>query len=164
MPVHIRRARRADSGLVFDLVVELARYENLAGEIDATSATLAAALFAEDPKVFCEIAERDGDPAGIAIWFYSFSTFRGRHGIWLEDLYVRPSFRRQGIGRALVAALARRCLDENLGRLEWSVLGWNEPAILFYREIGARSMDEWTNRRLEGDALRSLGRNEPPRP
>jgi GNAT superfamily N-acetyltransferase len=93
---------------------------------------------------------------GMAIWFYTFSTFRGRCGIWIEDLYVRPEFRSQGLGRALIARLAGRCRDENLGRLEWSVLNWNEPSITFYKRLGARLMRDWTNCRMEGEALQEI--------
>ncbi len=114
---------------------------------------IAAALFAEHPRVFCSIAEYDGAPAGFVLWFYTFSTFRGRHGIWIEDLYVRESFRGKAIGAALLASLARRCVDEKLGRLEWAVLDWNETAIAFYQSAGARLMREWTMCRLEGAAL-----------
>jgi GNAT superfamily N-acetyltransferase len=160
MPPLIRPARKADAELIHSLVMALAQYENLAEEVEATSATLSAMLFCPSPRVFCEIAEREGTAAGLAIWFYSFSTFRGRHGIWVEDLYVLPQFRRNGIGRALMSALARRCVDENLGRLEWAVLDWNEPAIDFYKKIGARLMVNWTNARLDGAALQNLSRTE----
>jgi GNAT superfamily N-acetyltransferase len=158
--IFISRAQAADAQLVFDLIAELAEYEKLGHEVEATAARLSAALFCEHPKVFCDIAEYQGEAAGLAIWFYSFSTFRGRHGIWLEDLFVRPSFRRKGIGRALITTLARRCVEENLARLEWSVLDWNEPSIQFYKRMGARLMDEWTNGRIDGEALARLGRTE----
>jgi GNAT superfamily N-acetyltransferase len=139
-----------------NLIAELAAYEKLGHEVTATTADLAAALFCMEPKVFCEIAEAAGEPAGLAIWFYSFSTFRGRHGIWLEDLVVREAFRRKGIGTALVAGLARRCLAEGLARLEWSVLDWNAPSIRFYETLGTRLMNDWTSCRIEGDALVAL--------
>jgi GNAT superfamily N-acetyltransferase len=103
------------------------------------------------------VAEWAGEPVGCAIWFYSFSTFRGRHGIYLEDLYVRPEHRSRGIGRGLLARLARRCLDEGLPRLEWSVLDWNEPALAVYRALGAEPMSEWTVHRVTGEALARLG-------
>jgi diamine N-acetyltransferase len=152
----IRPARRADLELVHALVGELAAYEKLGHDVTATRADLAAALFCAEPKVTCEIAEFGGQPAGLMIWFYTFSTFRGRHGIWLEDLYVRQAFRRKGIGKALIAALAARCDAEGLARLEWSVLDWNEPAIIFYETLGARLMSQWTMCRIEGDALVAL--------
>lgn len=154
--VVIRSAGPADLELVLALVGELAEYEKLGHEVTATTPDLAAALFCAEPKVTCEIAEFAGQPAGLTIWFYTFSTFRGRHGIWLEDLFVRPAFRRKGIGKALLAGLAARCHAEGLARLEWSVLDWNEPSILFYETLGARLMSEWTNCRIEGDALVAL--------
>lgn len=160
----IRRANPADAEMIFALVTELAVYEQLGGEVSATRESLAAALFDPNPRVYCDIAERDGEAAGLAVWFYSFSTFRGRHGIWLEDLFVRPVFRGQGFGRALLAALARRCVDEQLGRLEWSVLDWNEPSIAFYKRMGARMMEQWTNCRIEGEALRELAQPAPSSP
>jgi len=156
LAIVIRPAQPEDLALVHDLVTELAEYEKLGREVTATSADLAAALFCAAPKVFCEIAEAASVPAGLAIWFYSFSTFRGRHGIWLEDLVVREAFRRKGIGTALVGGLARRCLAEGLARLEWSVLDWNEPSIRFYETLGTRLMTEWTSYRIEGDALVAL--------
>ncbi len=150
----IRPATPADAALVLAFIRELAAYERLAHEVDATEESLAAALFGDSPRVFAEIAEWQGEPAGFALWFYNFSTFRGRHGIYLEDLFVRPAFRGHGIGRALLGHLARRCVAEGLPRLEWWVLDWNEPAIRFYRSIGAVPMEEWTVFRLTGDALK----------
>jgi GNAT superfamily N-acetyltransferase len=156
MSLTIRKAVPADSALVFDLIRELADYERLAHEVDATEEQVAAALFGPEPRVYAEIAEWEGEPAGIALWFYNFSTFRGRHGIYLEDLFVRPAYRSKGIGRALLRHLARRCRDEGLARLEWWVLDWNEPALRFYRSIGAVPMDEWTVQRVTGEALAAL--------
>ncbi len=120
------------------------------------SRTSTSALFGESPRAFCDIAEWEGQPAGIALWFYNFSTFRGRHGLFLEDLFVRPAWRGRGIATALMQHLAKHCLDEGLGRFEWSVLDWNEPAIKFYRSIGAVPLDDWTIQRVSGDALRKL--------
>jgi GNAT superfamily N-acetyltransferase len=154
--IHIRPAAPADAELIFALVTELAAYEKLSAAVDATADSLAQALFNSAPRVFCDVASYDGETVGLAIWFYTFSTFRGRHGIWLEDLYVRPAFRGRGIGKALVARLAARCVGENLARLEWSVLDWNLPSIAFYKAMGAVMMDEWTNCRCEGDALHRL--------
>lgn len=156
MTLSIRSAEARDASLVFDFVRELAEYEKLAHEVDATEADIAAALFAEEPRVFADIAEWDGEPAGFALWFYNFSTFRGRHGIYLEDLFVRPDFRSKGVGKALLRHLARRCVAEGLPRLEWWVLDWNEPALRFYRSIGALPMDEWTVQRVTGEALTQL--------
>jgi GNAT superfamily N-acetyltransferase len=149
----IRSARPADSTLVFALVRELADYENLTAAVDGAPEQIAAALFAPSPKLFCDIAEWNGDPAGFAVWFLNFSTFRGRHGIYLEDIFVRPAFRRRGIGKALLARLAQRCVDDGHARFEWAVLDWNAPAIAFYRSIGAQVMDDWRICRLSGKAL-----------
>ncbi len=134
----------------------LAEYEKLLHEVDATDALVDAALFGPTPRAFCDIAEFEGEPAGFALWFYSFSTFRGRHGIWLEDLFVEPAFRGHGIGKMLLQRLAQRCRDEGLTRLEWWVLDWNAPSIAFYRGIGAEPMEEWTRFRLTGAALEAL--------
>ncbi len=156
MTLTIRNAEERDAALIFSLIRELATYERLAHEVDATEADIAKALFAPQPRVFADIAEWNGEPAGFALWFYNFSTFRGRHGIYLEDLFVRPEFRSKGIGKALLRHLARRCVAEELPRLEWWVLDWNEPALRFYRSIGAVPMDEWTVQRVTGGALRAL--------
>lgn len=161
MSLVIRPAQPADLGLVAALVRELADYEKLAHEVEATEGDLEAALFGPNPRVFCDIAEWRGEPAGFALWFYNFSTFLGRHGLYLEDLFVRPAFRGEGIGKALLAHLARRCVEEGLGRLEWWVLDWNEPAIGFYKRQGARMMDEWTVCRVTGEALTKLAEAAP---
>jgi len=156
MSLTIRPAARSDAALVFAFVRELAAYERLSHEVDASEADIAEALFSERARVFAEIAFWEGEPAGFALWFYNFSTFRGRHGLYLEDLFVRPSFRGHGIGKALLSHLARRCLAENLARLEWWVLDWNEPALAFYRSLGAVPMEEWTVQRLTKEALERL--------
>ena len=153
MSLAIRAAAPADSALIFDLVRELADYEKLAGEVDAAPEAIAAALFASEPRLFCDIAEWDTEPVGFAVWFLNYSTFRGRHGIYVEDLFVRPAFRGKGIGKALMARLAKRCVDDGLARFEWAVLDWNAPSIDFYRSIGAQVMDEWRICRLSGEAL-----------
>ncbi len=137
-------------------IAALAAYEELSHEMEATEAQVDAALFSDAPKAFCDIAELDGKPVGFALWFYNFSTFVGRHGIYLEDLFVIPEARGSGAGKALLSGLARRCVDEGLGRLEWSVLDWNAPAIGFYDSLGADAMDGWTTRRLHGEALAKL--------
>ncbi len=155
-PPTFRAATRGDAELVLSFIAELAAYERLAHAAVATAADIEAALFCDHPKVFCELAELEGEAVGFALWFYNFSTFVGRHGLYLEDLYVRPAARGMGLGRALLKRLAQRCLDEGLGRLEWSVLDWNAPAIAFYDAIGSVSMDDWRTRRLDGPALRAL--------
>ncbi|VTZ23585.1 GCN5-related N-acetyltransferase [Methylocella tundrae] len=160
--VRIRAAKPADAALIFKLVAELADYEHLSAELLATEQNIAAALFGPAPRAFCDIAEVSGEPSGFALWFYTFSSFRGRHGIWLEDLYVRPAFRGRGFGKVLLRHVARRCVDENLGRFEWSVLDWNEPSIRFYKGMGARLMEQWRICRVEDEALRKLGGVEPP--
>ncbi len=152
----IRPAAAGDAPLIFALVSELAAFEKLSHEVRSTPEGLAAALFAEVPRVFCEIAECGDEPAGFALYFYDFSTFEGGHGLYLEDLYVRPAFRGQGVGRALLRHLAVRCQAEGLARLSWSVLDWNAGAIDFYRRHGAEMMDGWTTCRVTGDALTRL--------
>lgn len=156
--VRVREAGPDDLATIHGFILDLAAYERLAHEAQATLADLERDLFGPAPRVFCDIAEIDGAPVGFALWFYNYSTFRGRHGIWLEDLFVRPERRGAGAGLALLKALARRCADEDLARLEWSVLDWNTPAIGFYDSLGALAMDEWTTRRLTGAALEALAR------
>ena len=156
MTVAIRPARPGEAGLVFALVRELAEYERLLDSVDASEAMIDAALFGAQPRVFCDIAEWDGAPAGFALWFANFSTFRGRHGIYLEDIFVRPPYRRRGIGRALFHHLARTCVERGWTRFEWSVLDWNAPSIAFYRSLGAQLLDDWTVCRISGDALTRL--------
>lgn len=160
MTTKVRSARPADAALIHGFIRDLAEYEKLLDEVDATEAGIAAALFSPSPRIFCDIVEADGAPVGFALWYYSFSTFRGRHGIYLEDLFVRPEARGFGAGKALLRALARRCLDENLARLEWSVLDWNQPAIVFYDGLGATSKSEWIMRQLTGEALEKLAEVE----
>jgi len=152
-PARVRPATPADTALIFGLIVDLARYEKLAHTLDSTPDLIASALSGAHPRLFCEIAEWNGTPVGFALWFYNFSTFRGRHGIFLEDLFVREDFRGKGLGKALLAALARRCHEEDLPRLEWSVLDWNTPSIEFYRAQGAELLDDWTTCRMTGKAL-----------
>jgi GNAT superfamily N-acetyltransferase len=161
--LNIRAAQPADSALIFALVCELADYENLQAEVDATPEEIVGALFAPQPRIYCDIAEWGGEPAGFSVWFVNFSTFRGRHGLYVEDLFVRPLFRGKGIGRALMARLARRCVDEGWARFEWAVLGWNEDSIAFYRSIGAQMMNDWKICRLSGAALHAFaGERERP--
>jgi GNAT superfamily N-acetyltransferase len=156
MSLNIRPARPGEAGLVFAFVRELAKYEKLTHEVEATEAMIDAALFGPQPRIFCDFAEWDGAPVGFALWFLNFSTFSGRSGIYLEDLFVRPAFRGKGIGKALMVQLARRCVTQGWARLQWSVLDWNAPSIEFYKSLGGVMMDEWTVVRVSGDALTRL--------
>lgn len=158
MSLRIRNAVPGDAALIVGFIAALAAYEKLAHEVRAGEADILRDLFCPQPKVFCEIAEWQGEPVGFTLWFYTYSTFQGRHGIWLEDLFVAPALRGKGIGKGLLVNLAQRCVREGLGRFEWWVLDWNEPSIDFYRSQGAVLMDEWTRCRVEGEALSALGR------
>jgi diamine N-acetyltransferase len=158
MSIAIRPARPDEAGLVLSFVRELAEYEKLAHEVEASEKTIADALFGASPRVYCDIAEWSGEPAGFQVWFVNFSTFSGRHGIYLEDLFVRPALRGKGIGKALLAHLAGRCVDNGWSRLQWSVLDWNTPSIEFYKSLGAVLMDEWTVCKVTGEALMTLAR------
>ncbi|KRA45490.1 GNAT family N-acetyltransferase [Devosia sp. Root635] len=153
----IRSATPADAATIIGFIEALAAYEKLSHEVKASEADILRDLFGAEPKVFCEIAEWDGKPVGFALWFYTYSTFQGRHGIWLEDLFVDPSLRGKGIGKALLVNLARRCVAEGLGRFEWWVLDWNAPSIDFYKAQGGVMQDEWTKVRVDGEALLKLG-------
>lgn len=159
MSLAIRPAVPGDEALVLTFIHKLAEYEKLSHEVVASEADLARDLFGDQPRVFCEIAEWEGRPAGFALWFYTYSTFQGRHGIWLEDLFVDPDLRGKGIGKALLAHLAGRCIGERLGRLEWWVLDWNTPSIDFYVAQGAVMQDEWTVCRVDGENLKQLAAN-----
>ena len=161
MSLAIRAARPADSALIFALVRELAAYEKLSAEVDATEQAIAAALFCEAPRLFCEIAVWNGEAAGFSTWFLNYSTFRGSHGIYIEDLFVRPAYRGRGIGKGLMASLAQRCIHEGYGRCEWAVLGWNAPSIAFYKSIGAQLREDWRLCRLSGQALKSFAQAAP---
>src|SRR6202451_2503131 len=156
MSLIIRRARAGEAGLVLSLVRELADYEKLLHEVEATEATIGAALFGDNPRLFCDIAEWNGEVGGFAVWFINFSTFSGRSGIYLEDLFVRPAQRGNGIGKALLSHLAKQCVANGWSRLQWSVLDWNTPSIEFYKSLGAQLMEEWTVCRLGGPALTAL--------
>jgi GNAT superfamily N-acetyltransferase len=153
----LRSAVPGDETIIHQLVRELADYERLLHEVRATAEDFARDLFGSHPRVFCDLAEWEGEPVGFALWFNTYSTFRGRHGLYLEDLYVRPAHRGRGIGKALMAQLARRCGEDGLARLEWAVLDWNAPSIGFYRSLGAQPQDEWTVYRLAGEALERAG-------
>ena len=154
--IEIRPAVPQDVPLILSFLHELATYEKLAHEVVATERDMHAALFGERPVVETVIAILDGEAVGYALFFPTFSTFLAKPGLYLEDLYVRPAARGFGVGRKLLEHLARITVERGWGRLEWSVLDWNEPSIAFYKKMGARSMDEWTVFRLTGDALRRL--------
>jgi len=167
--VLIRPAVPADVLRISELIRELADYERSLDRAVATADDLRAALFGPDPAVFAHVAVDEGDVAGFALWFLNYSTWLGRHGIYLEDLYVTPSRRGRGIATALLGELAAICVERGYGRLEWWVLDWNEPALGFYSSIGAEPMSEWTVHRLTGEALTGLaatvdhsGRRVPP--
>ncbi len=154
--VQVRVASPADTPLILSFIRGLAEYERLLHAVEATEADIRRDLFGENPRCFCDIAEADGQPVGFALWFYSYSTFRGRAGIHLEDLFVTPAARGLGAGKALLRRLAQRCVEADLGRLEWAVLDWNTPAIEFYDSLDAAALDDWTTRRLYGEALTRL--------
>lgn len=149
----IREAVRADAPLILGFIKELADYEKLSHEVVATVADIEQTVFAEGARAHCLIAEYEGQPAGFALYFFNYSTFLGKYGIYLEDLYVKPEFRGKKIGYRLLQKLAQIAVEKDCARVDWSVLDWNEPAIDFYNSIGAKPMDEWTVFRLTGDAL-----------
>ncbi len=157
MTISIRPATAADLPLIAQLIRDLAEYERLAHEVRFDDAVLAAKLFGPRPYAEVVIGELDGAPQGFALFFHNFSTFEGRPGIYLEDLFVRPEARGSGLGKALLSHLAALAVERDCARLEWSVLDWNEPAIGFYKKLGARFMDEWTVMRVDGEALNQLG-------
>ena len=146
----IRPAEAADIPAIHQLIRDLAEFEKALSEVTTTEADLRRALLGRRPAVFAHVAENDGEVVGFALWFLNFSTWTGQHGIYLEDLYVRADQRRSGLGRALLAELARICVARGYARLEWSVLDWNSPARRFYASLGAVEMDEWTVNRLAG--------------
>ena len=156
MSLALRRAEPRDAELVFALVRELAEYEKLTHEVVAKPEDIANALFAPEPRLSCDIAEWHGEPAGFSVWFLNFSTFRGRHGVYLEDVFVRPAFRGRGIGTALLKQLARHCVDNGYARFEWAVLDWNVNAMSFYESLGATVLPDWRIVRVTGPALDRL--------
>jgi GNAT superfamily N-acetyltransferase len=161
MTITIRAATLEDIDTIHDFICALADYEKLRHEVRADPDTLARHLFGPNPHAEVLIAERDdAAPIGFALFFYNFSTFEGRPGIYLEDLYVIPEARGSGAGKALLARLAQLAVERDCARLEWSVLDWNTPAIDFYRSIGAQPMEEWTVQRLSGDALAALAQSD----
>ncbi|KRO31864.1 MAG: GCN5 family acetyltransferase [Actinobacteria bacterium BACL2 MAG-120813-bin23] len=153
----IRPAKREEVGEVLQLIQDLATYEKAPDQVEASRDDLLNTIFAKEPKVFCDLVEVDGQIAGMAIWFLNYSTWQAKHGIYLEDLYIKPEFRARGYGKALLKHLAQICDKQGYGRLQWWVLDWNSPAIEFYRSFGAEAMDEWTVYRTSGQALKDLG-------
>jgi GNAT superfamily N-acetyltransferase len=153
----IRPAKQEDAGAILQLIKDLALYEKAPNEVKATEKEILETIFALNPSVFADLIEIDGQVVAIAIWFLNYSTWQGKHGIYLEDLYVKPEFRGRGYGKALLQHLAKICLERGYGRFQWWVLDWNSPAIEFYRSLGAEAMDEWTVYRLSGQKLKELG-------
>ncbi|MEV0989842.1 GNAT family N-acetyltransferase [Streptomyces sp. NPDC049949] len=161
----IRSAAVEDVPVIHAMIRELAEYEKVPHEARATQEQLLEALFGERPAAFAHIAQaQDGEAVGFSLWFLNFSTWRGVHGVYLEDLYVRPGARGGGYGKALLAELARICVERGYERLEWAVLKWNAPTIAFYEALGARPQEEWSVYRLTDDALRRLGSGPGPAP
>ncbi len=158
----IRRASSADVPAIYTLIRNLADYERSLPEVTGSQEQLLQSLFGPGPAVFAHVAEHEGQVVGFALWFLNYSTWLCQHGIYLEDLYVRPEWRGHGYGRALLAELAALCVQRGYGRLEWWVLDWNAPARGFYASLGARPMDEWTVHRLTGQALQDLAGTAPP--
>lgn len=153
----IRPAKREEVDEILQLIQDLATYEKAPDQVEASRDDLLNTIFAKEPRVFCDLVEVDGQIAGMAIWFLNYSTWQAKHGIYLEDLYIKPEFRARGYGKALLKHLAQICDKEGYGRLQWWVLDWNSPAIEFYRSFGAEAMDEWTVYRTSGQALKDLG-------
>jgi GNAT superfamily N-acetyltransferase len=149
----VREARESDLDRILQLIVDLASYEKAAHEVKTTTEQLRSALFGHQPAAYALVAEWDEHVVGLALYFRNFSTWEGVHGLYLEDLYVMPEYRGFGLGRALLMSLAELTVERGYARLEWAVLDWNQPAIDFYRSLGAVAMDEWTAYRLSGTAL-----------
>jgi len=161
-PLRLRRAQIEDCQLILASITELAEFEKLAHEVDATEDKLKKCLFGDSPSAQVTIAEWEGEPAGFALYLINFSTFLARPGTYLEDLFVRPAYRGRGIGMALLSNLARKVLESGGGRLEWSVLDWNESAIAFYEKLGATKMSDWLPMRLTGEALNAVASKSQP--
>jgi GNAT superfamily N-acetyltransferase len=152
----IRVATIQEVPIIWNFIKDLAEYEKAPDQVEANESDLIATIFAENPKVFCDVVDVDGEIVGMAIWFLNYSTWQGKHGIYLEDLFIKPEFRGRGYGKALLQHLAAICNERGYGRFQWWVLDWNSPAIEFYRSLGAEAMSEWTVYRLSGVPLRRL--------
>jgi len=155
----IRNAVKEDAPRILQLIKDLAEYEKAPLEAKATLEQINESLFSDDPHAFCHVVEVDGTVVGISIWFLNYSTWLGKPGIYLEDLYIDPAYRGKGFGLALLKELAKICIERDYERLQWWVLDWNEPSIEFYKSLGAEAMDEWTVYRVSGDALKNLAAN-----
>ena len=153
----IRAAKVEEVPIILNLIKDLAEYEKAPDQVEANESDLIATIFAENPKVFCDLVDVEGEIVGMAIWFLNYSTWQGKHGIYLEDLFIKPEFRGRGYGKALLQHLAAICNERGYGRFQWWVLDWNSPAIEFYRALGAEAMSEWTVYRVSGQPLRELG-------
>jgi GNAT superfamily N-acetyltransferase len=157
----IRKATPDDIPLILEFIRELAEYERAPEQAVATPEDLRRDGFSGEPRFYVEIAEWDGEPAGFALWFFNYSTWQGKPGLYLEDLFVRPQVRKKGIGKALLTYLAKVAVEKGCGRYQWQVLDWNTPAIEFYESLGAKVMNEWLTMRVSGEALRQLGERSP---
>lgn len=155
--MQIRPARKDEAAIILKLIKDLAEYEKAPDQVEATETQILETIFAENPKVFCDLVEVDNQIVGMAIWFLNYSTWQGKHGIYLEDLFIEPDFRGRGYGKALLQHLAKICNERGYGRFQWWVLDWNSPAIEFYRALGAEAMSEWTVYRVSGKPLKDLG-------
>lgn len=160
MPIKIRKASPDDAALIFKFIVELAVYEKAEHEVIATESTIRTSIFGEGATTHAVICEMDGEPVGFAVYFFNYSTWQGKHGLYLEDLYVNESARGSGAGKALLKHLAKVAIDKGCGRFEWSVLDWNTPAIKFYESMGAKPKSEWIGYQLAGDALQAFAESE----
>ena len=158
MNLKIEAAQKTDAPIILRLITALAEYEKLSREVVATEDSIRETMFGDEPQAEAVLAYADDQPVGLAIWFHNYSTFLASKGLYLEDLFVLPEWRGQGIGKALLVHLAGIAVERGCGRMEWSVLNWNTPAIGFYRSLGAKAMDEWTVFRLTGDAITTLAR------
>jgi len=158
---HIRPARPGDEPAIVAMIYGLAEFEDAVEQCTVTESQITAALFGPDPSASCHLAEVDGEPAAVAVWFRNFSTWDGKAGIYLEDLFVREEFRRLGLGRAMLATLARECVERGYSRLSWAVLDWNSPAIALYDAVGGKQMSEWITYRVSGPELSALAGSAP---
>lgn len=154
--MEIVRAVPQDCEVILELIKDLAEYEKAPHEVKATVEDLRQTLFSSQPSAFCDLVKVKGETVGFALWFLNYSTWQGKYGIYLEDLFIKPEFRGLGFGKSLLRHLARICVEKGYGRLQWWVLDWNKPAIDFYLSLGAEAMDEWTVFRVSGDALQKL--------